>query len=189
MTQRVAVTRAVLLTIVVGGMVAAGCRAARPAVVEVEVVQVGFDAAVGSPVVVLESADAQRLPIWIGAGEADAIARELQGIVAPRPLTHDLLIDVLESVQWELTRVRITELREQTFHAVLEIERGAHAIQIDCRPSDAIALALRAGASIVVSRGLLERVGPMVERRSATWFGLADPAQTGARLTKFRAMA
>ena len=99
-----------------------------------------------SPIVLLREADGPRyLPIWVGAVEATAIAYAQQGVVPPRPLTHDLLRDVLQATGQELAEVRITGLEEGVFFAVLVFSGG---IEVSARPSDAIALALRTGSPI-----------------------------------------
>ncbi len=114
------------------------------------------------PIVLLRERDGVRyLPIWIGAAEATAIAYAQQGVVPPRPLTHDLLRNVIEELGHTLTRVRIVALKDGVFHAVLDVDGGAQAggTEIESRSSDAIALALRAGAEIVAEDELLEEAG------------------------------
>jgi bifunctional DNase/RNase len=157
MTQRaLAMTLALLAGLAVAP---SGCRRDPADDVEMTVRHVAFDPTAGAPVVVLEASDGVRvLPIWIGTAEAEAIARELQHVRPPRPLTHDLLLDVIESSGATLERVRITELRDDTFLAVLVLRNGGREIEVDGRPSDAIALALRAECPIVVNRRLLDRV-------------------------------
>lgn len=114
------------------------------------------------PIVLLRERDGSRyLPIWVGAAEAAAIAYAQQGVVPPRPLTHDLLKNVLTDLGHSIDRVRITSLEEGVFHAVLDIDGGADGggQSIDSRSSDAIALALRAGVEIVTSEELLDEAG------------------------------
>lgn len=114
------------------------------------------------PIVLLRERDGSRyLPIWVGAAEAAAIAYAQQGVVPPRPLTHDLLKNVLSDLGHSIDRVRITSLEEGVFYAVLDIDGGADAggQSIDSRSSDAIALALRAGVEIVTSEELLDEAG------------------------------
>ncbi|WP_299445045.1 bifunctional nuclease family protein [uncultured Phycicoccus sp.] len=114
------------------------------------------------PIVLLRERDGVRyLPIWIGAAEATAIAYAQQGVVPPRPLTHDLLRTVIDETGHTLTHVRITALQDGVFHAILAIDGGAAGggVDIDSRSSDAIALALRAGADIVAEESLLEEAG------------------------------
>jgi hypothetical protein len=110
-----------------------------------------------NPIVLLREVEGERyLPIWIGAGEATAIAFAQQGVLPPRPLTHDLLKDVLEATGNALTEVRVTEMNDGVFYAVLVLESG---VEIGARPSDSIALALRTGARIVCAEDLLDEVG------------------------------
>jgi len=109
------------------------------------------------PIVLLRERDGDRyLPIWIGAAEATAIAYAQQGIEPPRPLTHDLMKNVLDALGHRLTEVRIVELREGVFHAALVIDGTT---EISSRSSDAIALALRTGTTIVAGETLLEEAG------------------------------
>ena len=113
-----------------------------------------------SPIVLLREVEGERyLPIWIGSSEASAISFAQQGVVPARPLTHDLLRNVLESVGRRLERVLITDLDEGTYYAQLVLDDGS---TIDARPSDAIALALRAGASIYATEEVLAAAGVLV---------------------------
>jgi bifunctional DNase/RNase len=105
----------------------------------------------------LKEADGLRyLPIWIGAVEASAIAFEQQGVQTPRPLTHDLLKNVIDALGVELKQVSITELRDDVFYAELEFANG---VSVSARPSDAIALALRTGTAIVGDESVLAAAG------------------------------
>src|SRR3954451_8338286 len=109
------------------------------------------------PIVLLRERDGDRyLPIWIGAAEATAIAYAQQGIEPPRPLTHDLMKNVIEGLGHRLTEVRIGELRDGVFHAALILDGTT---EISSRSSDAIALALRTGTTIVAGESLLEEAG------------------------------
>ena len=127
---------------------------------ELDVVGVRVEMPSSQPIVLLREREGDRyLPIWIGAAEATAIAYAQQGVVPPRPLTHDLFKDVLEAVGQELTEVRITDLREGVFYAELVFASG---VEVSARPSDAIALALRTGTRIVGSDEVLEEAGVAV---------------------------
>jgi uncharacterized protein len=109
------------------------------------------------PIVLLREAAGERyLPIWIGAVEATAIAFAQQGVVPPRPLTHDLLKDVLEATGNDLAEVRITEVNDGIFYAILVLGSG---VEVSARPSDSIALALRTGTRIVCADELLDDAG------------------------------
>ena len=108
-------------------------------------------------IVILREVEGERiLPIWIGVGEAQAIRRILSEEPFPRPLTHDLLALVVEGLKAKITRVVIGDLRENTFYATVIIERESEVLSIDARPSDSIALALRARAPIFVNEKLLQ---------------------------------
>jgi hypothetical protein len=109
------------------------------------------------PIVLLREVAGDRyLPIWIGAVEATAIAFAQQGVVPPRPLTHDLLRDVIASTGNELSEVRITEMRDGVFFATLVFGSG---VEVSARPSDSIALALRTGSRIVCAEEVLAEAG------------------------------
>ena len=126
--------------------------------VEMKIKGLMIDPVTDSPIVVLKNADEDKvLPIWIGVFEADAIAKRLEKIPNPRPYTHDLLNSLIDALGARLTRVRIHDLRQGTFYAELEFDHGGNALTIDSRPSDAMALALRAGAPIFVEPIVLEK--------------------------------
>lgn len=127
------------------------------ALVEVRVAHLGLDRNTNTPVVILQEKEGQRvLPIWIGPGEASAIAMELAGIKFSRPLTHDLLKQVIVGLGGELRKVLITTVRDNTYFAELHIYRDGDVIQVDARPSDSIAVALRLKSPIFTSTDLLE---------------------------------
>ncbi|MGN6332651.1 MAG: bifunctional nuclease family protein [Motilibacteraceae bacterium] len=124
---------------------------------QVDVVGVRVEMPANQPIVLLKEVAGDRyLPIWIGATEATAIAFAQQGVVPPRPLTHDLLRDVLEALGQQLTQVRITELRDGVYYAELVLSGGA---EVSARPSDAIALALRTGSPIYAADTVLGEAG------------------------------
>ena len=124
--------------------------------VRMQVTKVGLDPR-RVPFVLLSDEEGRRvLPIWIGAFEANAIATELQGKTFPRPLTHDLMCSVVTRLGFEIVEVSITRLEESTYYALLHLRCGARTVEIDCRPSDAIAIALRCGAPIFVAEEVLE---------------------------------
>ncbi len=114
-----------------------------------------LDMTTNTPVVILAPTKLKRvLPIWIGHAEAWAIAMELSGVGSKRPLTHDLMKRMIESLGGEVERVEITELRDQTFFAVIHVTHDGPTSKIDARPSDSIALALKAGSTIYVNEEL-----------------------------------
>ncbi len=124
------------------------------------------------PIVLLRESTGERyLPIWVGAVEATAIAFAQQGVVPPRPLTHDLLKDLLTATGHELTEVQITEVRDGVYYATLVLADGT---EVSARPSDSIALALRTGSRIVCSEEVLDEAG------------LAVPEDEEEEVEKFR---
>ena len=124
--------------------------------VEVKVVHLGLDRSSNTPVVILQEKDGERvLPIWIGPSEASAIAMELAGVKFSRPLTHDLVKQVVSGLGGQLTRISITKVQENTYFAEMEIQQGDKVVRIDARPSDSIAVALRFGAPIFTQEDLL----------------------------------
>ena len=125
--------------------------------IEVKVAHLGLDRATNTPVVILQETEGERvLPIWIGPAEASAIAMELAGVKFSRPLTHDLVKQVIVGLSAKLSQVLITRVKENTYYAELHLHRGDHVIQIDARPSDSIAVALRLDAPIFTDENLLE---------------------------------
>lgn len=122
-----------------------------------DVLGVRVEMPTSQPIVLLRERDGTRhLPIWIGAAEATAIAYAHEGVVPPRPLTHDLLVDVVEALGRQLTTVRIDAIVDGVFHATLVLDDGT---EVESRSSDGIALALRAGAEIVTPESLLDEAG------------------------------
>ncbi len=118
-------------------------------------------------VVLLRGADDERtLPIFIGAAEAQAIALEVNNVKVPRPLTHDLLKNIMDCMECRLQRVDITKLEEGTFYADLVVHHDNVDFQIDTRPSDAIALALRFGCPIMVAPEVMEEAGQIIKTPS-----------------------
>jgi hypothetical protein len=114
-----------------------------------------LDVTTNSPVVTLSPVGSDKiLPIWIGHYEAWAIGMEISGIVSKRPLTHDLMYSLIKSMGGEIEKIEITELKEQTFYAVITIKLNGQIIGIDARPSDSLALALKAKAPIFVNENL-----------------------------------
>jgi len=121
---------------------------------------VSFDVVGKQPIVLLKTADGNKfLPIWIGHPEAAAILIRMQGTQLPRPMTHDLLMNVIDTFDAEVIRITVTELRDSTFYALLTINQAGREIEIDSRPSDALALAVRTDAPIFASSDLLEENG------------------------------
>jgi len=124
----------------------------------VEIKGLMLDPASNVPIVILRDTESQLfLPIWIGVFEANAIALRIEGVEPPRPLTHDLLRQVLDQLGATVEKIVISDLRESTFFAVIHLRQGELAVPVDARPSDAIALALRADAPIFVLRSVLDK--------------------------------
>jgi uncharacterized protein len=125
--------------------------------IEMVIYGVSFDLVGKQPIVLLKTADGNKfLPIWIGHPEAAAILMKLQGASTPRPLTHDLVTDMLEQLDAQVTRITVTELKENTFYASITLAQNGSEIEIDSRPSDAIALAVRAEAPIFANERVIE---------------------------------
>jgi bifunctional DNase/RNase len=124
---------------------------------EVTVQSLGLDRSSNTPVVILQEKDGTRvLPIWIGPGEASAIAMELAGMNFSRPLTHDLMASAIRGLGGDLKRVVITKVVENTYYAEMIVTRNGEFFSLDARPSDSIAMALRMDARIFTSEDLLE---------------------------------
>ena len=139
---------------------------------ELSVVGVRVELPANQPIVLLKEAAGERyLPIWIGAVEATAIAFAQQGVVPPRPLTHDLMKDLITATGNDLSEVRITEMKDGIFYAVLVFDSG---VEVSARPSDSIALALRTGTRIVCAEDVLAEAG------------LAVPEEQEDEVEKFR---
>src|SRR5918912_3538611 len=118
---------------------------------------VSFDLVGKQPIVLLKTSEGNKfLPIWIGHSEAAAILMKLQNATAPRPLTHDLLVNILGELDVDVVRVTVTELRENTFHASITVAQNGNELEIDSRSSDAIAVAVRAHAPIFAADAVIE---------------------------------
>jgi bifunctional DNase/RNase len=123
---------------------------------EMVIYGVSFDMVGKQPIVLLKTVNANKfLPIWIGHPEAAAILMKLQGASTPRPMTHDLLNDVLGELEANCSRVAVTELRENTFYASITLAINGREVEIDSRPSDALALAVRSGAPIFAAEDVI----------------------------------
>lgn len=126
--------------------------------IRMKVAGITLDSTNNMPIIILKGVDDEvAIPIWIGLIEASAIATELEGIKLARPMTHDLLKNVLESLGGDLQRIEICDLKDNTFYAMLYIKKEGSDIEIDSRPSDAIALALRTDSEILVDKKVVEK--------------------------------
>jgi len=132
--------------------------------IELELVGVRVELPHNQPIVLLKEQTGLRfLPIWIGAPEATSIAFALQGVAMPRPLTHDLLRNVLADLSVDVERIVVTELRDGTFYAEIELVHGGRTVKVSSRPSDAIALAVRASVPIFAEEAVLAEAGIEIE--------------------------
>jgi bifunctional DNase/RNase len=126
------------------------------AMIELKLIGVRVELPGNQPIVLLKESEGERyLPIWIGTAEATAIAFALQGVVTARPMTHDLMKNVLDELQVAVERILITELREGTFYATIQMARNGTRLEVSSRPSDAIALAVRLGTPIFAAEDVL----------------------------------
>ncbi|MHB1599895.1 MAG: bifunctional nuclease family protein [Acidimicrobiales bacterium] len=131
---------------------------------EVRLAAVRVDLQSNTPVILLQEKDGDRsLPIFIGAPEATAIAYAIQGIDVPRPMTHDLMVDLIGALGATVVRVVVTEVRETTYYAEIHLEISGRRIEISSRPSDAVALAARTGSPLFVAEELMDAAGVLVE--------------------------
>ncbi|MBV8195129.1 MAG: bifunctional nuclease family protein [Candidatus Dormibacteraeota bacterium] len=140
----------------------------------------------GQHVVILKEKSAERyLPIWIGINEANAIALKITGITPERPITHDLLTNVLSAVEVTVDRIVVTSLSNEVFYARIQAHVDGRTIEIDSRPSDAIAVAVRVGAGIYVAGEVLDKAGVLPEPDKESDQVELDPASL-ERLAKVR---
>jgi bifunctional DNase/RNase len=157
--------------------------------VEMKIKGLMWDPVSRMPIVILKSSDGtDLLPIFVGLAEANAIAQQLEGSISPRPMTHDLLGNVIESLQATVRKVVITELKDNTFFALIHMSRGGDGLAIDARPSDAMALALRVKVPIYVEEAVLARSSASQEEEGAVvdeaerlrrWLETVDPEELG----------
>jgi hypothetical protein len=131
--------------------------------IEMNLAGVRIELPSNQPIVLLRESEGERyLPIWIGQPEAASIALALQGVVTPRPMTHDLLKAILDEVAVQVSSIVITELREGTFYAVINMHRNGDAYEVSSRPSDAIALAVRLGCKIFANEEVLAEASILI---------------------------
>ena len=124
--------------------------------IEMKVMGIALDTRTGSPIVVLHDLDNRRaLPIWIGSAEASAIIRKIEKLSVTRPMTHDLIVDIVKQTGYSVDRVEINDVEKETYYATIFLTNGEKEITIDSRPSDAIAVAMRAEAPIFVTANVL----------------------------------
>lgn len=156
--------------------------------VEMKIKGLMIDPVTNMPIIVLKDAgESSVLPIWVGIFEANAIAMQLENIPSPRPMTHDLLKNVIEGLDVTIERIEITDLRDNTFFALIHLRRAqGDELSIDARPSDAMALALRAEAPIFVENTVIEKSTDPLNHgeseeteRLRRWLESVDPEELG----------
>lgn len=151
--------------------------------IEMKIRGLMVDPVTNVPIVVLQDTAASRvLPIWVGIFEANAIALKVEDIETPRPMTHDLLRNLLQALEAQVEKVVVTDLRDGTYYALIHLIVGGKSTVIDSRPSDALALALRTSAPIFVEEAVFEQVrtsdGETSEQeRLRQWFESLDPEE------------
>jgi uncharacterized protein len=158
--------------------------------IEMSIKGLMVDPVTNTPIVILRDADNQRvLPIWVGPVEANAIALQVENIATPRPMTHDLVRNLLANLGARLVRILITELRDSTFYAYLELSHHDGTHFVDARPSDALALALRTRAPIFVDSKVLELAKTVEmspdeanQERLQRWLESLDPEDLGYKM-------
>ena len=144
--------------------------------IEMSIKGLMIDPITNMPIVILRDGDGQRiLPIWVGVFEANAIALQIENVQTPRPMTHDLLKNVIDDLNARVERIVVSDLKENTFYATIHMKANDHDVVVDARPSDAIALALRASAPIYVNPEVIERakdfdVGSEDPEKLRSWF-------------------
>ena len=151
--------------------------------IEMKVKNLAFDLSKSGAMVFLEEMNGKRvLPIWIGIFEANAIALELRKISTARPMTHDLILNIIKGLEAEATKVVVTELKDNTFYAIIHINLREGEVEIDSRPSDAIAVALRVGTPIYVAEEVINQAGRSEETKESNktegfmeWLEKLDP--------------
>lgn len=159
--------------------------------IEMFIKGVMIDPVTNMPIIILRDEAGERtLPIWVGPVEANAIALQIENIAAPRPMTHDLLRHVATSLGASVTRVVITELREGTFFAYLQLDRDGEVVYVDARPSDALALSLRSRAPVFVDTSVLDQARTVEaaspdeadRERLQRWLESLDPDDLGYKM-------
>lgn len=145
--------------------------------IRMEVKALIVDPIANMPVIILKDAEEKNfLPIWVGVFEANAIALQMEGVTTPRPMTHDLLRNLIAKIEADVVRVVINNLHENTFYAEIHLNLSGRTVKLDSRPSDAIALALRTASPVFVEESVLER---------SRQHDSADESQSSERLRKW----
>jgi len=158
--------------------------------IEMQIKGLMLDPVTNVPIVILRDADGTRvLPIWVGPSEASAIALQVENVATPRPMTHDLLRDVVGALGVTVSRVIISDLKGSTFYAYLELKQGPDIVLVDARPSDAVALAARTRAPIFVRESVLDQARSLEvstdqadQDRLQRWLESLDPDDMGYKM-------
>jgi uncharacterized protein len=160
---------------------------ARPVLIEMNIKGLMVDPITNMPIIILRDRDGQKvLPIWVGVFEANAIALQIENISTPRPMTHDLLRNVIHDLKAVIQKIVVSDLKENTFYALIYLTVNGEAMAIDARPSDAIALALRARAPIFVEDTVIDNAKTVDfapekgdSERLQKWLESLDPDDMG----------
>ena len=155
--------------------------------IEMTIKSLMFDPVTNLPIIILREKDGHHLlPIWMGVFEANAIAQQIENVTNPRPTTHDLLKNVIEDLNADIKKIVVHDLKDNTFYALLYLEVNGETVAIDARPSDAIALALRARAPIFIDKKVIEnakQVDLVPDKNDAEqlqqWLANLDPKEFG----------
>jgi uncharacterized protein len=155
--------------------------------IEMSIKGLMVDPITNMPIVILKDKDGERvLPIWVGIFEANAIALQIENIATPRPMTHDLLRNIITDLSGQVDRVVVSDLKDNTFYAIVHLTVRGERVAVDARPSDAIALALRTRAPILVEETVIENAKTVdfaTERadndRLQKWLESLDPEELG----------
>ena len=137
--------------------------------IEMNIKGLMIDPITNMPIIILRDQEGQRiLPIWVGVFEANAIALQIENVQTPRPMTHDLLKNIIDDLSAQVERIVVTELKENTFYALIHLRRNGHSIEVDARPSDAIALALRTHSPIFVEEAVIQNARSVENSRESS---------------------
>ena len=162
-------------------------RPAAAALIEMTIKGLMVDPITNMPIIILRDRDGQKvLPIWVGVFEANAIALQIENITTPRPMTHDLLRNVIQDLQAAVEKIVVCDLKENTFYALIHLQTSGGPVTIDARPSDAIALALRTRAPILVDDRVIDNAKTVDfandkqdSERLQQWLESLDPEEMG----------
>jgi hypothetical protein len=137
--------------------------------IEMSIKGLMIDPITNMPIIILRDQEGQRiLPIWVGVFEANAIALQIENVQTPRPMTHDLLKNIIDDLSAQVERIVVTELKENTFYALIHLRTNGHSIEVDARPSDAIALALRTRSPIFVEEAVIQNARSVDSSRESS---------------------